>query len=86
MFKNIARKPISKMGTYLKYGFVIMERESHFCPRCGSVLNAGPNYQPKYCDQCEQKINFAGIEWKKERILGFVERGEVRESVKNRVV
>lgn len=83
MLKNIARTPISKTGTYLKYGFVIMEKESYFCPRCGSVLNTDPNYQPKYCEQCQQKINFSGIEWKEERMLGFVERGDVCESVKN---
>ena len=86
MFRSIARKPISKTGTYLKFGFVIMENESHLCPRCGKVLNAGPNYQPKYCDQCGQKINFAGIDWKKEKKLGYTERGDGYESFKDRVV
>ncbi len=86
MFRNIARKPIPKMGTYLKYGFIIMEHEKHLCPRCKSVLNAGPNYQPKYCDQCGQKVNFVNVEWKEEKELGFAERWDANESVKNRVV
>ena len=69
------------METYLKYGFIIMEREKYLCPRCKSILNAGPNYQPKYCDRCGQKINFAGISWKEDKELGFAKRGETYESV-----
>lgn len=74
MFKHIARRPVHQTGTYLKYGFVIMENEYQLCPRCRNVLNAGPNYQPKYCDQCGQKINFSGIEWRKDKKIGFLER------------
>ena len=55
--KRKARKPIARKITYLKYGFVITEHENHYCPRCNHVLNAGPNYQPKYCNQCGQKGN-----------------------------
>ncbi|MCM1179961.1 MAG: hypothetical protein NC347_06875 [Clostridium sp.] len=86
MLRNIARKPIPKMGTYLKYGFVITEHESYLCPRCMSILNAGPNYQPRYCDQCGQKIDFSGIVWKADRELGYAERREAYEPVKDRVV
>lgn len=67
--KHKAQKPISKIETYLKYGFVVVEHEYHFCPRCGKTLNAGPEYQPKYCDQCGQRVSFAGIKWKKDRDL-----------------
>lgn len=86
MHKNGPRKPISKVGTYLKYGFVIIEHEYHFCPRCGSVLNAGPNYQPKFCDECGQRITFEGIEWKENRELGYApmeQRGDIYAPVKN---
>lgn len=69
-WRRKAEKPISKMKTYLKYGVVIVEHQYHYCPRCGNVLNAGPEYQPKYCDQCGQKVSFTGIEWKKDRDLG----------------
>lgn len=86
MFRHIARKPIPKMDTYLKYGFVITEHENHLCPRCRGVLNAGPNYQPRYCDQCGQKLSFAGTEWKADRELGFMERRDIHEPVKDRVV
>ena len=70
--KRKARKPIAKKSTYLKYGFVITEHEYYHCPRCKNILNAGPNYQPKYCDQCGQKIKFSGIKWKEDKELGFV--------------
>lgn len=72
MFKSRARKPISKVKSYLKYGFVITEHEYHFCPRCGKLLNAGPDYQPKYCDQCGQRVTFDGIKWRAERTLGYL--------------
>ncbi len=84
--KSIARRPSARTQTYLKYGFVITECEKYLCPRCGSILNAGPNYQPRYCDQCGQKINFTGVQWKKEKKLGYAERGDVCESFKDRVV
>lgn len=76
MPKWIGVKPASKVETYLKYGFVIVETEHHYCPRCKRILNAGPNYQPKYCSECGQKVKFDGIEWKKEKELGYKERGE----------
>ena len=85
MFRNVASKPIPHMRTYLKFGF-IMEHESYLCPRCKSALNAGPNYQPRYCDQCGQKIDFSSIEWKEDKKLEYAERRETCESVKDRVV
>lgn len=81
--KGIARRPAARTETYLKFGFVIMKHENHYCPRCSHVLNAGPNYQPKYCDQCGQKINFSSTEWREDRQLGYAERSNEHESVKN---
>lgn len=72
--KNMARKPLPKADVYLKFGFVITECENQHCPRCNHILNAGPNYQCKYCDQCGQKIDFSGIIWKKDKCLGYAER------------
>ena len=69
MFKGIARKPISKLETYLKFGFVLTEHEFFYCPRCEHVLNAGPLYQPRYCDQCGQRVDFGNVEWKDDREL-----------------
>jgi len=74
-----ARKAIARKVTYLKFGFVITEHESHYCPRCNYILNAGPNYQPKYCNQCGQKVSFAGIIWREDKELGFKKRGEAFE-------
>ncbi len=79
--KSMARKPVSRTETYLKYGFVITECEKYLCPRCGSSLSAGPNYQPQYCDRCGQKVSFKGAEWKEEKELGFAERRENFEQV-----
>lgn len=44
-----------------------------YCPSCGDVLNAGPKYQPNYCSECGQKIDFSGMEWEEEKVLGYVE-------------
>lgn len=71
MFKEKAMKPVEKIEKYLKYGFVITECQRMDCPRCSATLNAGSCHQPKYCDQCGQKLTFAGIEWKEDRELGF---------------
>jgi hypothetical protein len=81
VFEGRARKPVPKLETYLKFGYVAMERECHLCPRCGSVLNAGPDYQPHYCSQCGQRVDFEGVEWKEERELGYAGRGDGCESV-----
>lgn len=81
--KWIARKPVAGTMQYLKFGFVITESYCYICPRCKRILNAGPNYQPGYCDQCGQKINFSSAEWRKDRELGYAERSNEHESVKN---
>lgn len=81
--RNRPKKPILKKSEYLKYDFVIMEREDCLCPKCGNILNAGPGYQPKYCSECGQKINFTGVQWKKDKQLGFAERRNLYEPVKN---
>lgn len=59
--------PVAKTECYLKYGLMPMEYEAYYCPRCGTVLNAGPNYQPKYCGECGQEIDFSGVTWKPEK-------------------
>lgn len=79
--KKRAKKPIVRKSTYLKYGFVLTEHENLYCPRCNHILNAGPDYQPNYCNQCGQKISFAGVIWKEDKELGFVKRGEVYEPI-----
>lgn len=76
--KFIARKPKIKHGTYNKYGFVITLHQYCICPRCGNVLNAGPQYQPKYCPECGQKVTFNGVKWKADVTLGYVRPEEGR--------
>lgn len=78
-FKGIAREPISKIETYLKFGVVITETERHYCPRCGHRLNVGPDYQCRYCDQCGQRLTLDRIKWKEEkelRCVPYEQRGE----------
>ncbi len=89
LFKGVARKPVPKIQTYAKYGTAIVEHDIYICPRCRKILNAGPNYQPKYCSQCGQHITFAGVEWRKDRQKGYVSVGQEAgeyESIKDRVV
>lgn len=86
MSKETAMKPIERIANYLKYGFAITEHQYMDCPRCGHTLNAGSNYQPKYCAQCGQRVSFKGIIWKEDRHLGYVERRDDLEQIENRVV
>lgn len=72
VFKWIERKPVVKIQTYLKFGFVVTEHECHLCPRCGSVLNAGPDYHPQYCSECGQKISFKGILWREDKEIRYL--------------
>lgn len=83
MFRNVAKKPVSKTEEYLKYGFVITRYVCYYCPKCGKVLNAGPDFQPKYCSQCGQKIDFSGVKWKRDVELGYLRRGDGHESFKD---
>lgn len=69
---EMAMQPVKKIQIYLKYGCAITEHQHMDCPRCGHVLNAGPNYQPKYCDQCGQRITFDNVEWKPDRHIGYI--------------
>ncbi len=86
MSKETAMEPVERIGRYPKYGFAITEHQYMDCPRCGHVLNAGPEYQPRYCDQCGQRVSFEGIIWKGDRHLGYAERRDDLEQVKDRVV
>lgn len=76
MLRLFARKPIAKKTRYLKYGFVITEIEQQLCPRCKEILNAGPDYQPNYCGNCGQKIDFRDTVWVEPKELGYERDGE----------
>lgn len=77
MFRFFKRKPQTKRVTYNKFGFVITETTYCYCPKCNEVLNAGPNYQPKNCSNCGQKLDFRGMQWKPDKQLGYAKE-EVR--------
>ena len=47
----------------------VMNTESINRLVCNHVLNAGPNFQPKYCSECGQKIDFSEVKWEEEKIL-----------------
>ena len=78
--KENARKPTIEVKTYLKYGFVITEHQFFYCPKCEYSLNASPNYQPNYCEECGQRVTFAGVEWKNDKVLGYLSREQRRET------
>lgn len=75
--KRKAMKPVQRSETHTKYGLVLIKVENYFCPRCRHVLSAGPMYQPRYCDQCGQRVRFDGIVWKAPETIGYVERRDV---------
>lgn len=71
-----AKKPIEGKMRYLKYGFVHMESKTYCCPECRKILNAGPNYQPKYCCECGQELDFTEIKWGSDKQIGYKEEEE----------
>jgi len=75
-FTADTKKPIEKQTKYLKYGFVITEFVAYHCPRCAHMLNAGPDYQPRYCDKCGQEVTFEDIQWIPDKKLGYTIKGE----------
>lgn len=87
-----AMKPIFRTKQYIKYGFVKMEHEYCCCPKCRNILNAGPNYQPEFCDRCGQALDFSNTEWEEDKRLGFlkpeaVQKGEtgwLRKAIRER--
>lgn len=69
--KGRGSKPIIRTERYLKYGFVKTECEMYYCPKCNHTLNAGPNYQPIFCSDCGQQVDFSGVIWTEERGIGI---------------
>ena len=83
--KWVARKPLTEMRIYLKYGFARTRYQACLCSRCHQILNAGPNYQQKYCAQCGQRIDFGGMTWIDDETIGY-ERRSNDEQIEDRVV
>lgn len=73
MFKWIAMRPEIEAVVYNRYGLVATKYDRYGCPRCHYQLNAGPGYHPNYCGQCGQKVTFAGIVFKEEERIGYIE-------------
>lgn len=69
--KFVARRPVIKVETYCRKGLYVERATRYYCPHCSHIQSAGPNYQPRYCDRCGQKINFDGIEWKETEFIGY---------------
>ena len=75
--KEVMAEPIMKEVDYIQFGFVKMRNLQAFCPRCNTGLNAGWNWQPKYCSECGQHIDFSSVEWwKEEKKLGYLKEGD----------
>ena len=53
--------PIITKREFLEFGFVPARFQAFICPGCKGILNAGPDYQPKFCPECGLKLDFAGI-------------------------
>lgn len=64
-------KPMMTYTEYLRFGFVRTRCQQFSCPACGVILNAGWNYQPKFCAECGQRLDFSGIAFEQEETLGY---------------
>ena len=60
---------------YMKFGFVPTRAQRFRCPACEYILNAGPNHQPKRCENCGMKLDFSGITYEPEVSVRSVENG-----------
>ena len=66
-------KPKAVYLDYLKFGFVPTRCQQFHCPACEYTLNAGPNHQPKRCENCGVKLDFTGITFEPEVKLNLKE-------------
>lgn len=58
-----------KDDIFLQMGFVPTLTTQVRCDNCNSILNAGPNYQPKFCPECGAKVpDLSKVEWKNEHV------------------
>jgi hypothetical protein len=64
-------KPIPESYEYLKFGFCKTRATRFLCPACRAVLNAGPNYQPRFCGECGQSVDFSGVTFPEPEFLGY---------------
>ena len=79
-------KPVAESFEYLKFGFVKTKAVRYRCPACNDILCAGPNYQPKFCGECGQKLDFDGVVYADEEFLGYDDEAFWKTVKKNREV
>ena len=55
---------------YLNFINHAIKHKVVLCDNCSKILNAGPNYKPKFCDMCGQKIsdNLDKVDWTNEEV------------------
>lgn len=62
---------------YLKYGFSPAIDTQIYCDNCNHLINAGPDYRPRFCDMCGAPIkeNLDKVNWKNDEAswLDYVE-------------
>jgi hypothetical protein len=68
---KMAKTPIITHQEYLKFGFCKTRHQAFLCPSCSNILNAGPHYQPKCCDQCGQPVDFTNVLYEEDEFLGY---------------
>lgn len=56
-------KPTEYTAEYKKFGLVMIRIHGHKCGECGAILNAGPNWQPKCCEECGTKVDWSDVVW-----------------------
>ena len=73
MDRDKAIAPVAIKEEYLKYGFAATNHQIFHCPPCNCVLNAGPNYQPTYCDKCGQHLDFSNAVYEADEFIMHVD-------------
>lgn len=62
-YMDVSHKPMVEFYNYKKFGFKYYRHQNFICPNCGEVLNAGPEYQPKFAPCCGVELDWSGVEF-----------------------
>lgn len=73
---SVPAVPLTRFKKYAKYGFVLTEAQTCYCPNCTKQLNAGPNYMPETCEACGQFLDWTDYTWSEPKFIKYVDKDD----------
>lgn len=74
--RDTPKEPLTRFKKYRKYGFALTQAQYAYCPSCEAMLNAGPNYMPKRCEECGQLIDWTDYQWTPDKFIKYMPEGD----------